>query len=101
MIRYLAIGALALCLALGAVAWWQSSRAGRIAAENDQLRDALLNAELMAEDRAQAARVLSAHVDRLQADMARYSEIAKEIEDMPDAPAGPAVGTVLRRLRGE
>jgi len=55
----------------------------------------------MAEDRAQAARVLSAHVERLQADMARYAAIAAEIEDMPDAPVGPAVNTVLRRLRGE
>ena len=101
MIRYLAIGALALCLVLGAVAWWQSARAGRIAAENAEMRDALLTAELLAEDRAQAARVLSAHVERLQADMARYAEIAKEIEGMPDAPVGPAVDTVLRRLRGE
>ena len=101
MIRYLAIGALVLCLALGAVAWWQSSRVSRITAENEQLRDALLTAELLAEDRAQAARVLSAHVERLQADMARYAGIAAEIEDMPDAPVGPAVDTVLRRLRGE
>jgi len=101
MIRYLAIGALALCLVLGAVAWWQSARVSRITAENAELRDALLNAELMAEDRAQAARVLSAHVERLQADMARYAAIAAEIEDMPDAPVGPAVNTVLRRLRGE
>lgn len=101
MTRYLAIGALVLCFALGAVTWWQSAQVSRIAAENDQLRDALLNAELMAEDRAQATRVLSAHVDRLQAEMARYAEIAKEIEDMPDAPVGPAINTVLRRLRGK
>lgn len=101
MTRYLALGALVLCLALGGLAWWQSARVGRLAAENRDLRDALLTAELIAEDRAHATRVLSAHIERLTADSARYAAIAAEIEGMPDAPVGPAVDTVLRRLRGE
>jgi type II secretory pathway component PulJ len=95
MTRYL-IAALAIgCLALGGLAWFWQDRASTTSAAL-----ALANARLQQVQQAEA--VHRAHIARMEAEAARWSELENDLQAMEgrDAPLSDPLAAAARRLWG-
>jgi len=91
--RYLAVGAMALCLALGGLAWWQSARAARLALRLDASEALVAGYEA-------AAKVHRAHIARLEQIRAEAATLDRDIQETEgaDAPLDPRLLPAARRV---
>jgi len=89
--RYLLAGVAAVAVALGAYAWWQQSRAVRLAGQLEIARASVMTLTRAAEQAAEANAVNRAHLARMEAELAASAAEIEGLMQMEgrDAPLSP------------